>query len=118
MGYGVGVAFNNIYAPADGNYLITLVGCEGGGDAVLPGNAERRITDYSSALWRQLVCADTTCFHDYSVESRQQQHDQHQQRSDLVARYRGDHDQPGKPSCESTLFPTDHDVHRSESGDL
>ena len=31
MGYGAGVTFNNIYAPADGNYVITLVGCEGGG---------------------------------------------------------------------------------------
>lgn len=31
MGYGNGVTFNNVYVPADGNYVITLVGCEGGG---------------------------------------------------------------------------------------
>jgi hypothetical protein len=31
MGYGNGVTLNNVYAPADGNYLLTLVGCEGGG---------------------------------------------------------------------------------------
>jgi IPT/TIG domain/Alpha galactosidase C-terminal beta sandwich domain len=31
MGYGAGVTFNNVYAPSTGNYVITLVGCEGGG---------------------------------------------------------------------------------------
>ena len=31
MGYGNGVTFNNVYAPANGNYIVTLVGCEGGG---------------------------------------------------------------------------------------
>jgi alpha-galactosidase len=31
MGYGNGVTFNNVYAPATGNYTVTLVGCEGGG---------------------------------------------------------------------------------------
>ena len=31
MGYGNGVTFNNVYAPATGNYIVTLVGCEGGG---------------------------------------------------------------------------------------
>jgi IPT/TIG domain/Alpha galactosidase C-terminal beta sandwich domain/Carbohydrate binding module (family 35) len=31
MGYGNGVTFNNVYAPAAGNYIVTLVGCEGGG---------------------------------------------------------------------------------------
>jgi IPT/TIG domain/Carbohydrate binding module (family 35)/Alpha galactosidase C-terminal beta sandwich domain len=31
MGYGNGVTFNNVYAPANGTYTVTLVGCEGGG---------------------------------------------------------------------------------------
>ena len=31
MGYGNGVTFNKVYAPAAGNYIVTLVGCEGGG---------------------------------------------------------------------------------------
>ena len=31
MGYGNGVTFNNVYAPSTGNYIVTLVGCEGGG---------------------------------------------------------------------------------------
>lgn len=31
MGYGNGVTFNNVYAPAAGDYIVTLVGCEGGG---------------------------------------------------------------------------------------
>jgi hypothetical protein len=31
MGYGNGVTVNNVYAPADGNYIVTIVGCEGGG---------------------------------------------------------------------------------------
>ncbi|WP_158941667.1 IPT/TIG domain-containing protein [Granulicella sp. S190] len=31
MGYGNGVTFNNVYAPVAGNYIVTLVGCEGGG---------------------------------------------------------------------------------------
>lgn len=31
MGYGNGVTFNNVYAPTTGNYIVTLVGCEGGG---------------------------------------------------------------------------------------
>jgi IPT/TIG domain/Carbohydrate binding module (family 35)/Alpha galactosidase C-terminal beta sandwich domain len=31
MGYNNGVTFNNVYAPVAGNYIVTLVGCEGGG---------------------------------------------------------------------------------------
>jgi hypothetical protein len=31
MGYGNGVTFNNVYAPTTGNYIVTVVGCEGGG---------------------------------------------------------------------------------------
>ena len=31
MGYGNGVTFNNVYAPVAGNYIVTLVGVEGGG---------------------------------------------------------------------------------------
>jgi len=31
MGYGNGVTFNNVYAPVAGNYIVTLVGSEGGG---------------------------------------------------------------------------------------
>jgi hypothetical protein len=31
MGNGNGVTFNNVYAPATGNYIVTLVGCEGAG---------------------------------------------------------------------------------------
>jgi IPT/TIG domain/Carbohydrate binding module (family 35)/Alpha galactosidase C-terminal beta sandwich domain len=31
MGNGNAVTFNNIYAPATGNYVVTLVGCEGAG---------------------------------------------------------------------------------------
>jgi IPT/TIG domain/Alpha galactosidase C-terminal beta sandwich domain len=31
LGYGNAVQLNNVYAPADGNYIFTIVGCEGAG---------------------------------------------------------------------------------------
>ncbi|WP_160115294.1 IPT/TIG domain-containing protein [Bryocella elongata] len=31
LGYGNGVTFNNVYAPANGNYIVSLVGVNGGG---------------------------------------------------------------------------------------
>lgn len=31
LGYGNAVTINHVYAPADGNYILTIVGCEGGG---------------------------------------------------------------------------------------
>ena len=31
LGYGGFVIINNVYAPADGNYTLTITGCEGGG---------------------------------------------------------------------------------------
>lgn len=31
LGYSASVTINNVYAPADGDYTVTLVGCEGGG---------------------------------------------------------------------------------------
>jgi hypothetical protein len=31
LGYGSAVTINNVYAPADGNYVVSLVACEGGG---------------------------------------------------------------------------------------
>ena len=31
LGYGSAVIMNNVYAPADGNYTLTISGCEGGG---------------------------------------------------------------------------------------
>jgi hypothetical protein len=43
LGYGATVTINNVYAPADGNYLLTLVASEGGGDqnllAIVNGGA-------------------------------------------------------------------------------
>jgi hypothetical protein len=35
LGYGATVTINNVYAPADGNYLLSLVASEGGGDQIL-----------------------------------------------------------------------------------
>jgi hypothetical protein len=42
MGYGNGVTFNNVYAPTTGNYIVTLVGVEGGGTQTFQVFSERR----------------------------------------------------------------------------
>lgn len=51
MGYGNGVTFNNVFAPADGNYIVSLVGCEGGGTQFYQVTANGSSTPVSVPLY-------------------------------------------------------------------
>ncbi len=75
LGDGSDVIFNNVYAPAAGNYTLTITGCEGGGHAELSGHRERRHPYHRSVDRYYVGRARSSSIHHGGARSRRRQYD-------------------------------------------